>query len=80
VVFDSEASDSATLVEIDTADRVGLLYSLASVFSSNGCNIEVVLIDTKGHRAIDIFYVSYQGRKLTGEMQAVLREKLIAAA
>jgi [protein-PII] uridylyltransferase len=80
VLFDSEASETATLVEIDTADRVGLLYSLASVFSSNGCNIEVVLIDTKGHRAIDIFYVSYQGRKLAEEMQAILREKLIAAA
>jgi [protein-PII] uridylyltransferase len=79
VLFDSEASQTATLVEINAVDRTGLLYSLASVFSSAGCNIGVVLIDTKGHRAFDVFYVSYQGRKLNAEMQAILQEKLIAA-
>ncbi len=79
VLFDSEASPAATLVEIDANDRSGLLYSLASVFSSIGCNIGVVLIDTKGHRAFDVFYVSYRGSKLTEEMQAILKEKLIAA-
>lgn len=79
VLFDSEASPTATLVEINANDRTGLLYSLASVFSSIGCNIGVVLIDTKGHRAFDVFYVSYQGSKLSEEIQAVLKEKLIAA-
>jgi len=79
VVFDSEASQTATLVEINAVDRAGLLYSLASVFSSIGCNIGVVLIDTKGHRAFDVFYVSYRGLKLTAEMQAILQERLIAA-
>jgi [protein-PII] uridylyltransferase len=75
--FDSEASPTATLVEINTDDRPGLLYSLATVFSSNGCNIEVVLVDTKGHRAIDVFYVAHEGRKLSPEMQARLKEKLL---
>ena len=79
VSFDSEASLTATLVEISALDRPGLLYSLASVFSSNGCNIGVVLIDTKGHRASDVFYVSYQGHKLSAEMQTLLHEKLTAA-
>jgi [protein-PII] uridylyltransferase len=79
VVFDSEASQTATLVEINAVDRAGLLYSLASVFSSIGCNIGVVLIDTKGHRAFDVFYVSYQGRKLSAEMQAILQDRLLAA-
>ena len=79
VLFDSDASPNATLVEVNADDRTGLLYSLANVFSSNGCNIGVVLIDTKGHRAFDVFYVSYDGSKLTSEMQANLKEKLIAA-
>ena len=79
VMFDSEASPTATLVEINANDRTGLLYSLASVFSSIGCNIGVVLIDTKGHRAFDVFYVSYKGSKLTDEMQEILKDKLIAA-
>ena len=79
VKFDSEACPAATLVEIETEDRPGLLYRLASVFSSNFCNIDVVLVDTKGHRAIDVFYVAQAGQKLSPEMQATLKEKLLAA-
>jgi [protein-PII] uridylyltransferase len=79
VQFDSEACPTATLVEIETEDRPGLLYSLATVFSSNGCNIDVVLVDTKGHRAIDVFYVAHEGRKLSPGTQESLKEKLLAA-
>jgi [protein-PII] uridylyltransferase len=79
VRFDSASCETATLVEIVTDDRRGLLYSLATVFSTTGCNIDVVLIDTKGNRAIDVFYVAQEGRKLSPEMEAVLREKLLAA-
>lgn len=79
VQFDSEACPTATLVEIETEDRPGLLYSLATVLSSNACNIDVVLVDTKGRRAIDVFYVAHEGRKLPPDMQARLKEKLLAA-
>ena len=79
VQFDSEASPAFTLVEIETEDRPGLLYSLATVFSSSACNIDVVLVDTKGHRAIDVFYVAHDGRKLPPDMQDRLKEKLVAA-
>jgi [protein-PII] uridylyltransferase len=79
VQFDSEACPGATLVEIETEDRPGLLYNLATVFSSNSCNIDVVLVDTKGHRAIDVFYVAQGGQKLSPDMQARLKEKLLAA-
>ena len=76
--FDSEACPRATLVEVQTQDRPGLLYNLATVFSSNACNIDVVLVDTKGQRAIDVFYVAHEGRKLSPDMQARLKEKLLA--
>ena len=76
--FDSDACDTATLVEIVAEDRPGLLYNLATVFSSTACNIDVVLIDTKGHRAIDVFYVAHDGQKLSPELQAALKEKLLA--
>jgi len=78
VRFDSDTCDTATLVEIVTEDRPGLLYSLATVFSSHACNIDVVLIDTKGHRAIDVFYVAYEGHKLEPGLQDILREQLLA--
>ena len=78
VQFDSDACDTATLVEIIAEDRPGLLYNLATVFSSTACNIDVVLIDTKGHRAIDVFYVAHDGQKLSPELQATLRGKLLA--
>jgi [protein-PII] uridylyltransferase len=79
VLFDSDACETATLVEIVTEDRPGLLHNLAMAFSSAACNIDVVLIDTKGKRAIDVFYVAHQGSKLTPETQAALKERLLAA-
>jgi UTP:GlnB (protein PII) uridylyltransferase len=39
----------------------------------------VVLVDTKGHRAIDVFYVAQGGQKLSPDMQTRLKEKLLAA-
>ena len=77
VHFDSEACETATLVEIIAEDRPRLLYDLASAFSSSGCNIDVVLIDTEGHKAIDVFYVTSDGRKLTPELERLLEQKLI---
>ena len=79
VAFNSEASATATLVEIVAQDRPGLLYDLASTFSRFGANIEVVLIDTQAHKAIDVFYVTAEGKKLTAEKQAILETALRAA-
>ena len=76
VSFDSEASHTATLVEIVAQDRPGLLYDLASTISSNGGNIEVVLIDTQAHKAIDVFYVTAEGKKLGPEKRRLLADAL----
>jgi [protein-PII] uridylyltransferase len=79
VSFNSEASASATLIEIVAEDRPGLLYDMASAISSNGGNIEVVLIDTEAHKAIDVFYVTASGRKLDPEKREAIGEALRAA-
>ncbi len=78
VHFDGAASEIATLVEIVTEDRPCLLYDLASTFSEAACNIDVVLIDTEGRKAIDVFYVATQGKKLTPELETVLEKRLLA--
>jgi [protein-PII] uridylyltransferase len=77
VAFDGEASDSATLVEIVAEDRPGLLYDLASTFSSAGCSIDVVLIDTEAHKALDVFYITKNGAKLRADSQDNLRDRLL---
>jgi [protein-PII] uridylyltransferase len=76
VSFNSQASSSATLVEITAEDRPGLLYDLASAISSSGGNIEVVLIDTQAHKAIDVFYVTMDGVKLAAGQEQSLGESL----
>jgi [protein-PII] uridylyltransferase len=77
VHFDAEACDTATLVEIIAEDRPGLLYDLSSAFSEAGCNIDVVLIDTEGRKAIDVFYVAANGSKLTSTTQSTLGQTLL---
>ena len=73
VRFDGEASGTATLIEIVAEDRPGLLYDVATAITSNGGNIEVVLIDTQAHKAIDVFYVTASGAKLDADRQLLMR-------
>ena len=79
VVLNNDASDSATLIEIVAEDRAGLLYDLARAISDAGCNIEVVLIDTEAHKALDVFYVTSKGGKLDDGLQDRLKSSLIDA-
>jgi [protein-PII] uridylyltransferase len=79
VSFKDDASEAATLIEIVAEDRPGLLYDLANAISLAGCNIEVVMIDTEAHKALDVFYVTYQGKKLHDELQTDLKSELLAA-
>jgi [protein-PII] uridylyltransferase len=61
-------------------DRPGLLYDLTSAISNAGCNIELVLVDTEAHRAMDVFYVTQDNGKLNAETQAKLGAALTKAA
>jgi [protein-PII] uridylyltransferase len=77
VHFDPNACDTATLIEIIAEDRPGLLYDLSSAISMAGCNIDVVLIDTEGHKAIDVFYVATNGKKLSSNVRDSLSNTLL---
>ena len=47
-------------------------------FSAAGCNIDVVLIDTEGRRAIDVFYVASDGRKIAADLQRTVEKRILA--
>jgi len=78
VHFDDEFSKRCTIMEILTQDAFGLLYKIASVISSHGCNIDVALITTEGQRAIDVFYITRGGEKLPTELEKQLQQDLVA--
>ena len=74
--FDDLASDSSTLLNFSGEDRPGLLFDLASALTEAECNIEVVLVNTEGDRAIDVLYVTRQGGKLDLPTRDHLRARL----
>jgi [protein-PII] uridylyltransferase len=79
VHFDRGFSARCTIMELVAQDAFGLLYRIASVISARDCNIEVALIATEGHRAIDVFYITRQGGKLSPELESQLKSDLISA-
>lgn len=76
VSFDDASSSRCTLLELVTQDRPGLLYSVSSVLASLGCNIEVALADTEARKAVDVFYLTLHGDKLSHERQEAVRAAL----
>ncbi|MEM8624034.1 MAG: [protein-PII] uridylyltransferase [Pseudomonadota bacterium] len=57
VVFDNEASELYTVIEVNARDRLGLLHALARTLSARHVNIFTAIIATYGERAVDVFYV-----------------------
>lgn len=78
--FNNDASDAATLIDFVGEDRPGLLYQLASCLAEHGCDIDLVMIDTEAHKAVDVFYVTCNGQKLDDVMQDRLAGKLLKVA
>jgi [protein-PII] uridylyltransferase len=44
-----------------------------------GYNVEVALVDTEGETAIDVFYLTSEGRQLTSAQEKELRSGLLGA-
>ncbi|MBI5885545.1 MAG: [protein-PII] uridylyltransferase [Deltaproteobacteria bacterium] len=57
VAIDNEVSDTYTVLDIHTQNRIGLLYDITSAIMELGLYIHIAKIATKGEDAADIFYV-----------------------
>jgi [protein-PII] uridylyltransferase len=77
--FDETSSAHSTLLEVIAQDVAGLLRAVSLTLAEHGCNIEVALVDTEGETAIDVFYLTKDGAKLTTEVEAALRSSLLEA-
>ena len=74
--FDDECSSTSTLLQVIAQDRPRLLHRISSCLSQQRCNIEIALIDTEGQMAIDAFYLTSAGKKLTVEHQRKVEKAL----
>lgn len=66
VKIDNSASDRASIIEVRTNDRLGLLHHITTALAGEGIDVVSALVDTLGHEVIDTFYVlDRDGNKLS---------------
>jgi [protein-PII] uridylyltransferase len=81
IQFDNHASDERTVIEIETEDRLGLLYTISQTLAELHLDIAAARIVTERGAAIDSFYVSDvdDGKIVSPEQLKLIEKKLIEA-
>jgi [protein-PII] uridylyltransferase len=81
VRFDNDSSDTRTLIEVETEDRVGLLYVISEALAEVQLDISTARISTEKGAAIDSFYVKdTDGGKVLDPVRQELVEKELRKA
>ena len=83
VTVENKAHPTYTLIQIQTPDRLGLLYELVSAFGEERVSIALSRISTEKGAAIDTFYVADRtthGKITDPSRIAALQERLHRAA
>jgi [protein-PII] uridylyltransferase len=80
VRIDNNTSDRFTVIDVFTADRRGLLYTITRMLFELGLSVSVAKIGTYLDQVVDVFYVTdTQGRKIEGEERLnQIRARLLA--
>ncbi len=86
ITVDNRSHPSFTIVDIETPDRLGLLYDLFAVLDRRDLNLELARITTEKEVAMDTFYLSraQDGAKISGDhdvrdLQHALHDAAVAA-
>ena len=79
--LDNEASETRTLIEIETEDRLGLLYTISQTLAELALDISAARIVTERGAAIDSFYVRELdgGKVVSVERQLLIEDRLRSA-
>jgi [protein-PII] uridylyltransferase len=83
VTVENKAHPTYTLIQIQTPDRLGLLYELLAAFGEQRVSIALSRISTEKGAAIDTFYVADRmthGKIADPSRIAALQERLHRAA
>jgi [protein-PII] uridylyltransferase len=73
-------STTATIIEVATRDRVGILHSITQTLANLGLDISLAKVSTEGEKIADVFYVTRGGQRITDPAErAALIEQLRAA-
>ncbi|GIW47455.1 MAG: bifunctional uridylyltransferase/uridylyl-removing enzyme [Deltaproteobacteria bacterium] len=62
IEVDNDSSDTYTVIDIYTHDRVGLLYDITKTLTRLGLSIDYAKISTKVDQVADVFYVREIGK------------------
>jgi [protein-PII] uridylyltransferase len=65
VRFDDQASDKATVIDVQAADAIGVLYRITHALAELDLDIRSARVQTLGERVHDAFYVRDRGGKIT---------------
>ncbi len=75
VLVDNTGSDRYTIVEVNAADRLGLLYAITHALHSLSLDIHLAKVDTIGREVVDAFYVLRENGRRVEEPDEVARLK-----
>jgi [protein-PII] uridylyltransferase len=84
VLVDTDASASATVVEVHAPDEIGLLARVAAVFVDLELDVGQALVSTVGDRVVDVFYLHdvtgtrFEPRHAVESLRATLLSRLTA--